>query len=81
MADAQFSKGDRIVIKPEIADGFLLPLRKYAQSGRPATIIAARDDGYIVEFDWLGKKPKPVTPTTFVLRFKDVIAHVETTGA
>lgn len=77
MAEATLTKGDRLTINPEVAEGFLMPLRKYAKEGRPATVIAVRADSYIVEFEWRAKKAKPVVPSTFHIRFADAVPHAE----
>jgi len=51
-----FTKGDRVIIKPELAERFILPQRKWAHERRQATVVAPPDpsmgrSGYIIEFD------------------------------
>jgi len=67
------SRGDTLKLRPELAEGFLMPLRKYAREGRPATVTGARENSYIVEFEWRGRKPKPISPGMHEVRKTDII--------
>lgn len=47
----EFKKGDRVRIRAEEAEGFLLPFRKFAHEGRAATVTEVHPQRICVLFD------------------------------
>ncbi len=57
-----FQIGDRVRLKPETAEGWLLPLRRFAKEGRIATVKSLPGEWsryYWIEFDVKRKGARP----------------------
>jgi len=81
---AQFEVGTRVVIKPNLADGLLQPLRGWALKGRKGTVTGRAPSGPngktnpVVTFD-TAKKPRWPTDWRYTLYDRDLSQAEEPT--
>lgn len=62
--------GARVIVRPEFADLFIQPFRRWIKEGRPATCKEGRpigDRGVLIQFDC---RSKPKRPHDYQLRVK-----------